>query len=131
MHLSSLSPVPSGSGEDGESAERRGASQSRDAARSPEGFWEGSVCLSRSQGNGDTPVSDITEGRGRLKRLIGCPLPPQDSPLTASDWAVAVCRHLGGSAWGSAHVAKGTGSSSDITEALRWAEQFARQKTQR
>ncbi len=69
-----------------------------------------------------------------MKHLIGldCPLPPQDSPsLTASDWAVAVCRHLGGSAGGSALVAKGTGSSSDITEVLRWAEEFARQKTQR
>lgn len=56
----------------------------------------------------------------------------QDSPsLSASDWALAVCRHLGGSAGGSPLVAKGTGSSSDITEALRWAEEFVRQKTQK
>uniref|UniRef100_A0A3Q3AGJ3 Alanine--tRNA ligase n=1 Tax=Kryptolebias marmoratus TaxID=37003 RepID=A0A3Q3AGJ3_KRYMA len=56
----------------------------------------------------------------------------QDSPaLAASDWAVALCQHLGGSAGGSALVAQGTGSSSDITEALRWAEDFACQKTQR
>ncbi|XP_035993579.1 alanine--tRNA ligase, mitochondrial [Fundulus heteroclitus] len=55
---------------------------------------------------------------------------PKDSPgLAAADWALAVCRHLGGSAGGSALVAKGTGSGGDITEALRWAEDFARQKT--
>lgn len=64
--------------------------------------------------------------------LTDCPLCRQDSPsLSASDWAVAVCGHLGGSAGGSALVARGTGSSSDITEALRWAEEYARQKTQR
>ncbi|XP_078138946.1 alanine--tRNA ligase, mitochondrial isoform X2 [Centroberyx gerrardi] len=50
--------------------------------------------------------------------------------LSASDWAVAVCRQLGGSAGGSPTVAKGTGSSGDITEALRWAEEYARRKTQ-
>lgn len=67
-----------------------------------------------------------------LKHLTGCPLPLQDSPsLLASDWAVAVCHHLGGSAGGSALVAKGTGSSGDITEALRWAEEFAHQKIKR
>lgn len=56
----------------------------------------------------------------------------QDSTsVSASDWAVAVCRHLGGSAGGSLLVAKGTGSSSDITDALRWAEEFVRQKTQK
>uniref|UniRef100_A0AAQ5Z2T0 Alanine--tRNA ligase n=1 Tax=Amphiprion ocellaris TaxID=80972 RepID=A0AAQ5Z2T0_AMPOC len=65
------------------------------------------------------------------KVLCACQV-PKDSPwIAASDWAVAVCRHLGGSAGGSALVAKGTGTSSDISKALRWAEQFARQKTQR
>lgn len=90
------------------------------------------MCLSGSQGN-ITHLS-VTSQRGghHLKYVIGRPLPPQDSPsLLASDWAVAVCRHLGGSAGGSALVAKGTGSSSDITEAVRWAEEFARQKIQR
>lgn len=52
------------------------------------------------------------------------------SALAASDWAVAVCRQLGGSAGGSALVAKGTGSGGDITEALKWAEDFASRKTQ-
>lgn len=45
--------------------------------------------------------------------------------LSASDWATAVCGHLGGSAGGSVLVAKGTGSSSDISEAVKWAEEFA------
>ncbi|XP_070770947.1 alanine--tRNA ligase, mitochondrial isoform X1 [Enoplosus armatus] len=65
------------------------------------------------------------------KVLCACQVPKDSTSLSASDWAVAVCRHLGGSAGGSALVAKGTGSSSDITGALRWAEEFARQKTQR
>lgn len=67
-----------------------------------------------------------------LRVLIGCLLSLQDSlALAASDWAVAVCRHLGGGAGGSSLVAKGTGSSGDIIEALRWAEDFARQRTER
>lgn len=65
------------------------------------------------------------------KVLCACQVPKDSVALSASDWAVAVCHHLGGSAGGSALVAKGTGSSSDITEALRWAEEFARQKTGR
>ncbi|XP_051238617.1 alanine--tRNA ligase, mitochondrial isoform X2 [Dicentrarchus labrax] len=65
------------------------------------------------------------------KVLCACQVPKDSLSLSASDWAVAVCRHLGGSAGGSALVARGTGSSSDITEALRWAEEFARQKIQR
>ncbi|XP_026179689.1 alanine--tRNA ligase, mitochondrial isoform X3 [Mastacembelus armatus] len=64
------------------------------------------------------------------KVLCACQVPKDSKSLPASDWAVAVCHYLGGSAGGSALVAKGTGSSSDITDALRWAEQFAHQKTQ-
>ncbi|CAK6983860.1 alanine--tRNA ligase%2C mitochondrial isoform X4 [Scomber scombrus] len=64
------------------------------------------------------------------KVLCACQV-SKGSSLLASDWAVAVCRHLGGSGGGSALVARGTGSSSDITEALKWAEEFARQKTGR
>ncbi|XP_042337272.1 alanine--tRNA ligase, mitochondrial-like [Plectropomus leopardus] len=63
--------------------------------------------------------------------LCACQVPKDSSSLSAADWALAVCRHLGGSAGGSALVAKGTGSSDDITEALRWAEDFARHKIQR
>ncbi|KAF3688223.1 Alanine--tRNA ligase, mitochondrial [Channa argus] len=65
------------------------------------------------------------------KVLCACQVPKNSPSLPASDWAVAVCHHLGGSAGGSALVARGTGSSSDITGALRWAGEFARQKIQR
>nr|XP_046233828.1 alanine--tRNA ligase, mitochondrial isoform X2 [Scatophagus argus] len=65
------------------------------------------------------------------KVLCACQVPKDSPSLLASDWAVAVCHHLGGSAGGSAVVAKGTGSSSDIAEALSWAKEFACQKTQR
>ncbi|KAE8299889.1 Alanine--tRNA ligase, mitochondrial [Larimichthys crocea] len=65
------------------------------------------------------------------KVLCACQVPKDSLSLSASDWALAVCRRLGGSAGGSALVAKGTGNSSDITEALRWAEEFASEKTQR
>lgn len=65
------------------------------------------------------------------KVLCACQVPKDSALLPASDWAVAVCRHFGGSGGGSALVAKGTGSTDDIPEALKWAEQFARQTTQR
>ncbi|XP_068607557.1 alanine--tRNA ligase, mitochondrial [Brachionichthys hirsutus] len=65
------------------------------------------------------------------KILCACQVPKDSPSLSASAWAVAVCHHLGGgSAGGSALVARGTGSCSDITEALRWAE-VAFQKTKR
>ncbi|XP_053194449.1 alanine--tRNA ligase, mitochondrial isoform X2 [Scomber japonicus] len=64
------------------------------------------------------------------KVLCACQV-SKGSSLLASDWAVAVCRRLGGGGGGSALVARGTGSSNDITEALKWAEEFARQKTGR
>ncbi|XP_070847289.1 alanine--tRNA ligase, mitochondrial isoform X1 [Chaetodon trifascialis] len=73
----------------------------------------------------------LAHHRNSGKVLCACQVPKDSPSLLASDWAVAVCCHLGGSAGGSALVAKGTGSSSDITEALRWAEDFAHQKTQR
>ncbi|XP_027872383.1 alanine--tRNA ligase, mitochondrial isoform X2 [Xiphophorus couchianus] len=62
------------------------------------------------------------------KVFCACQVPKDSPALAASDWAVALCCRLGGSAGGSALVAKGTGSSGDITEALRWAEDFARKK---
>ncbi|XP_061082077.1 alanine--tRNA ligase, mitochondrial isoform X1 [Conger conger] len=57
--------------------------------------------------------------------LCACQVPKASSTLSASDWALAVCTHLGGKAGGSAIVAKGAGTTHDITEALRWAEEFA------
>ncbi|KAL3995717.1 nicolin-1 [Sarotherodon galilaeus] len=65
------------------------------------------------------------------KVLCACQVPKVSPSLVASDWAVAVCRHLDGSAGGSEVVAKGTGNSNDITEALRWAKEFASQRMQR
>ncbi|XP_014865593.1 PREDICTED: alanine--tRNA ligase, mitochondrial isoform X2 [Poecilia mexicana] len=65
------------------------------------------------------------------KVFCACQVPKDSPALAASDWAVAVCRHLGGNAGGSGLVAKGTGSSSDITEALRFAEDFALKKAGR
>ncbi|XP_061579141.1 alanine--tRNA ligase, mitochondrial [Cololabis saira] len=62
------------------------------------------------------------------KVLCACQVPKDSPSLPASEWAVAVCHQLGGSAGGSVLVAKGTGSSDDITEALRFAEDFAAQK---
>ncbi|KAF6734215.1 Alanine--tRNA ligase, mitochondrial [Oryzias melastigma] len=65
------------------------------------------------------------------KVLCACQVPKDTPILAASDWAVAVCGYLKGSAGGSALVAKGTGTGDDITEALRWAEDFVDQKRQR
>uniref|UniRef100_A0A3Q2CK00 Alanine--tRNA ligase n=2 Tax=Cyprinodon variegatus TaxID=28743 RepID=A0A3Q2CK00_CYPVA len=81
-----------------------------------------------------TPLSHVmllSHQKDSGKILCACQVPKESSTLPASDWAVAVCRQLGGSAGGSALVAKGTGSFGDIKEALRWAEDFARQKTKR
>ncbi|KAL6111253.1 aars2 [Pungitius sinensis] len=64
------------------------------------------------------------------KVLCACQVPKDSPTLSACDWAGAVCRHLGGGAGGSVLVAKGTGTSGDIAEALGWAEEFARQETQ-
>ncbi|XP_061843943.1 alanine--tRNA ligase, mitochondrial [Nerophis lumbriciformis] len=60
------------------------------------------------------------------KVFCACQVPKDSAALSASDWAVAVCRQLGGDGGGTAVVARGTGSSADITQAVRWAEQFAR-----
>uniref|UniRef100_A0AAX7UZK9 Alanine--tRNA ligase n=1 Tax=Astatotilapia calliptera TaxID=8154 RepID=A0AAX7UZK9_ASTCA len=64
------------------------------------------------------------------KVLCACQVPKVSPSLVASDWAVAVCYHLNGSAGGSEVVAKGTGNSNDITKALRWAKEFASQRMQ-
>ncbi|XP_041640668.1 alanine--tRNA ligase, mitochondrial [Cheilinus undulatus] len=65
------------------------------------------------------------------KVLCACQVPKDCPSLTASEWAVSVCHHFGGSAGGSALVAKGTGSSGDINGVLKWAEEYAIQKTKR
>uniref|UniRef100_A0A4W4HR28 Alanine--tRNA ligase n=1 Tax=Electrophorus electricus TaxID=8005 RepID=A0A4W4HR28_ELEEL len=53
--------------------------------------------------------------------------------VSASEWALAVCGRLRGSAGGSATVAKGVGTATDVAhlqETLRWAEEFAHSKRQ-
>ncbi|KAM4749821.1 alanine--tRNA ligase, mitochondrial [Anableps anableps] len=72
----------------------------------------------------------LAHQRDSGKIFCACQVPKDSPAFAASDWAVAVCRRLGGSAGGSALVAKGTGNSGDITEALRWAEDFAHKNMQ-
>ncbi|XP_077427979.1 alanine--tRNA ligase, mitochondrial isoform X2 [Vanacampus margaritifer] len=61
------------------------------------------------------------------KILCACQVPKDSTTtLSASDWATAVCRRMGGDGGGSAVVARGTGSSADMAEALTWARTFAR-----
>ncbi|KAJ3614360.1 hypothetical protein NHX12_017934 [Muraenolepis orangiensis] len=62
------------------------------------------------------------------RTLCACQV-PKDCMVLACDWAMAVCSHLGGSARGSPLVAKGTGTSSDITETLSWAKEYAHRRT--
>ncbi|KAM9857578.1 alanine--tRNA ligase, mitochondrial [Aulostomus maculatus] len=63
------------------------------------------------------------------KVIFACQVPKDSQSLSASEWAVAVGHHLGGSAGGTALVGKGSANTGDITDALRWAEEYARQKT--
>ncbi|XP_076028204.1 alanine--tRNA ligase, mitochondrial [Genypterus blacodes] len=73
----------------------------------------------------------LTHQKDSGKVLCACQVPKDFPSLPANDWAEAVCHQLGGSAGGSALVAKGTGNSSDIAKALRWAEDYARHKMER
>nr|KAF6503618.1 alanyl-tRNA synthetase 2, mitochondrial [Rousettus aegyptiacus] len=45
--------------------------------------------------------------------------------FTAEAWALAVCSHMGGKAWGSRMVAQGTGSTADVEAALSTARAYA------
>ncbi|XP_039710133.1 alanine--tRNA ligase, mitochondrial isoform X3 [Pteropus medius] len=45
--------------------------------------------------------------------------------FTAEAWALAVCSHMGGKAWGSRMVAQGTGSTADLEAALSTARAYA------
>ncbi|XP_023663476.1 alanine--tRNA ligase, mitochondrial [Paramormyrops kingsleyae] len=60
------------------------------------------------------------------KVLCACQVPKGCGPLSASDWALAVCTSVGGNAGGSTTVAKGTGYTTNITEAVHWAKEFAK-----
>ncbi|MGH0137532.1 UNVERIFIED_CONTAM: hypothetical protein FKN15_029378 [Acipenser sinensis] len=66
------------------------------------------------------------------KVLCACQVPKSSvGVLSAVDWAVAVCAHMNGNAGGSVIVAKGTGSTSDLEGVLKWAQEFAKSRTQK
>ncbi|XP_017568710.2 alanine--tRNA ligase, mitochondrial [Pygocentrus nattereri] len=65
--------------------------------------------------------------------LCACQVPKGQAAVSASEWALAVCSRLGGNAGGSATVAKGVGTATDVTdllEMMHWAEEFAHNKRQ-
>ncbi|XP_036998490.2 alanine--tRNA ligase, mitochondrial isoform X1 [Artibeus jamaicensis] len=58
--------------------------------------------------------------------LCACQVAQSPTPaFTAEAWALAVCSHMGGKAWGSPVVAQGTGSTADLEAALSTARAYA------
>ncbi|XP_023618073.1 alanine--tRNA ligase, mitochondrial isoform X2 [Myotis lucifugus] len=58
--------------------------------------------------------------------LCACQVAQSATPaFTAEAWALAVCSHMGGKAWGSRVVAQGTGSTTDLEAALSTARAYA------
>lgn len=58
--------------------------------------------------------------------LCACQVAQSATPaFTAEAWALAVCSHMGGKAWGSRVVAQGTGSTADLEAALSTARAYA------
>ncbi|XP_057556460.1 alanine--tRNA ligase, mitochondrial isoform X2 [Hippopotamus amphibius kiboko] len=58
--------------------------------------------------------------------LCACQVAQSPTPaFTAEAWALAVCSHMGGKAWGSRVVAQGTGSTADLEAALSTARAYA------
>nr|KAF6503617.1 alanyl-tRNA synthetase 2, mitochondrial [Rousettus aegyptiacus] len=58
--------------------------------------------------------------------LCACQVAQSATPaFTAEAWALAVCSHMGGKAWGSRMVAQGTGSTADVEAALSTARAYA------
>ncbi|XP_055468534.1 alanine--tRNA ligase, mitochondrial isoform X1 [Psammomys obesus] len=58
--------------------------------------------------------------------LCACQVAQGATPtFTAEAWALAVCRHMGGKAWGSPVVAQGTGHTVDLEAALGTARAYA------
>ncbi|XP_068414503.1 alanine--tRNA ligase, mitochondrial isoform X4 [Eschrichtius robustus] len=61
--------------------------------------------------------------------LCACQVAQSAMPaFTAEAWALAVCSHMGGRAWGSRVVAQGTGSTADLEAALSTARAYALNK---
>ncbi|XP_027459806.1 alanine--tRNA ligase, mitochondrial isoform X4 [Zalophus californianus] len=58
--------------------------------------------------------------------LCACQVTQSATPaFTAEAWALAVCSHMGGKAWGSQVVAQGTGTTADLEAALSTARAYA------
>uniref|UniRef100_A0A673TBU6 Alanine--tRNA ligase n=1 Tax=Suricata suricatta TaxID=37032 RepID=A0A673TBU6_SURSU len=58
--------------------------------------------------------------------LCACQVAQGTTPaFTAEAWALAVCSHMGGKAWGSPVVAQGTGTTADLEGALSTARAYA------
>lgn len=58
--------------------------------------------------------------------LCACQVAQSATPaFTAEAWALAVCSHMGGKAWGSRVVAQGTGNTTDLEAALSTARAYA------
>ncbi|KAI5251198.1 Alanine--Trna Ligase [Manis pentadactyla] len=58
--------------------------------------------------------------------LCACQVAQSATPaFTAEAWALAVCSHMGGKAWGSQVVAQGTGNAADLEAALSTARAYA------
>ncbi|XP_040839407.1 alanine--tRNA ligase, mitochondrial [Ochotona curzoniae] len=58
--------------------------------------------------------------------LCACQVAQGATPaFTAEAWALAVCSHMGGKAWGSRVVAQGTGSTANLEAALNTARAYA------
>ncbi|XP_035308889.1 alanine--tRNA ligase, mitochondrial isoform X3 [Cricetulus griseus] len=58
--------------------------------------------------------------------LCACQVSQAAMPtLTAEAWALAVCSHMGGKAWGSRVIAQGTGHTADLEAALGTARAYA------
>ena len=65
-------------------------------------------------------------GRAARHHRPFCFCPQSATPaFTAEAWALAVCSHMGGKAWGSRVVAQGTGSTADLEAALSTARAYA------
>nr|XP_055074102.1 alanine--tRNA ligase, mitochondrial [Misgurnus anguillicaudatus] len=87
-----------------------------------------------SKNNPDCLVMLLSHSQTTGKVLCACQVPKGCAYVTASQWALAVCERFGGNAGGSDVVANGVSGAAgntDASEILRWAEEFAYDKTTR
>lgn len=71
-------------------------------------------------------IEGMVAGRAPRHCCPFCFRPQSATPaFTAEAWALAVCSHMGGKAWGSRVVAQGTGSTADLEAALSTARAYA------